>query len=78
MSTHYTARVDIVKVTKTNINSRDPQGQRDKEEIMNVTVRDESLPGLIRKVTAIMEVNVPTPAQEFVANLTKSVKEEQK
>ncbi|ALY09818.1 hypothetical protein FDH61_gp36 [Arthrobacter phage Preamble] len=62
MSTHYTARVDVVKVTKTNINSRDPQGQRDKEEIMNVTLRDETLRGLINKVTAILEVNVPTPA----------------
>ncbi|AZF98437.1 hypothetical protein SEA_BIGMACK_36 [Arthrobacter phage BigMack] len=62
MSTHYTARVDIVKVTKTTINSRDPQGQRDKEEIMNITLRDESLRGLVNKVTAILEVNVPTPA----------------
>ncbi|ALY08950.1 hypothetical protein SEA_RIVERDALE_39 [Arthrobacter phage Riverdale] len=62
MSTHFTARVDIFKVTKTTINSRDPQGQRDKEEIMNITLRDETLRGLVNKVTAILEVNVPTPA----------------
>ncbi|AYD81732.1 hypothetical protein SEA_MAMAPEARL_37 [Arthrobacter phage MamaPearl] len=62
MSTHYTARVDIVKVTKTTINNRDRDTTRDKEEIMNITLRDETLRGLVNKVTAILEVNVPTPA----------------
>ncbi|ALY08573.1 hypothetical protein BENNIE_36 [Arthrobacter phage Bennie] len=62
MSTHYTARVDIVKVTKTTVNNRDRDTTRDKEEIMNITLRDETLRGLVNKVTAILEVNVPTPA----------------
>ncbi|ALY09441.1 hypothetical protein FDH59_gp38 [Arthrobacter phage Joann] len=73
MSVHYTAMVEIVKVTKTNVNSRDPQGQREKEEIMKVTVRDESLPALARKISAIMDINLPTPAQEFERNLRDGI-----
>ncbi|ALY10763.1 hypothetical protein SEA_SUPPI_38 [Arthrobacter phage Suppi] len=68
---HYTATVEIVKVTRTvggsryNPNTRkhenEPAG-RIKDELVRVTLRDETLRGLINKVTAILEVNVPTPA----------------
>ncbi|AOQ28310.1 hypothetical protein SEA_CHEWCHEW_36 [Arthrobacter phage ChewChew] len=71
MNTHYTATVDISKVSRetgtseynstTRRNETKP-GARVVEEVMRVTLRDESLPALVRKVTAIMEVNVPTPA----------------
>ncbi|ATW58751.1 hypothetical protein KDJ07_gp37 [Arthrobacter phage Urla] len=70
MSTHFTARVDIVKVTKTTINNRDRDTTRDKEEIMNVTLRDESLPELVRKINAILEVNVPARASISAEALT--------
>ncbi|ALY10058.1 hypothetical protein SEA_SAVAGE2526_39 [Arthrobacter phage Savage2526] len=68
---HYTATVEIVKVSRgtagTEYNSstrrNEPKpGERTKEEVMKVVVRDESLRGLVNKVTAILEVNVPTPA----------------
>ncbi|ASZ74349.1 hypothetical protein SEA_KINGBOB_35 [Arthrobacter phage KingBob] len=68
---HYTATVEIVRVSRTpgstSYNTtaarNEPKpGERVKEEVMKVTVRDESLRGLVNKVTAILEVNVPTPA----------------
>ncbi|ASR83419.1 hypothetical protein SEA_CHRISTIAN_36 [Arthrobacter phage Christian] len=60
---HYTATVDIQKITRIDTrNNREVVNTRDKEEVMRVTVRDETLRGLVNKVTAILEVNVPTPA----------------
>ncbi|QDH48941.1 hypothetical protein KDI96_gp36 [Arthrobacter phage Gisselle] len=71
MSQHYTATVEITKVSRETVGTEynattrrnEPKpGERVKEEIMKVVVRDESLRGLVNKVTAILEVNVPTPA----------------
>ncbi|ALY08821.1 hypothetical protein DRROBERT_35 [Arthrobacter phage DrRobert] len=72
MSTHYTATVEIIRVSRTadqpahyNQTTRRHEtkpGERVKDEIVKITLRDESLRGLVNKVTAILEVNVPTPA----------------
>ncbi|ALY09993.1 hypothetical protein FDH62_gp35 [Arthrobacter phage Pumancara] len=68
---HYTATVEIIRVSRTpgstayNSTTRkydERPGERVKDEIVKVTVRDESLRGLVNKLTAILEVNVPTPA----------------
>ncbi|AZS08759.1 hypothetical protein KDJ02_gp38 [Arthrobacter phage Litotes] len=69
---HYTATVEVTRVSRTpdqpahyNSNTRRHEtkpGERVKEEIIKVTVRDETLRGLVEKVKAILEVNVPTPA----------------
>ncbi|AZS10412.1 hypothetical protein SEA_SUPAKEV_35 [Arthrobacter phage Supakev] len=68
---HYTATVEIVRVSRTaggsqyNSETRRHENrpaERVKDEVVRVTLRDDTLRGLVNKLNAILEVNVPTPA----------------